>query len=339
MRVLGILVALGVVLGCTAELPKVGSTAPAIKLADQNGKVRSLADYAGKWVAVAFYPKDMTSGCTVQNKSFTAQKSKFDELGVTVLAISTDTVESHKQFCDKDGLVHILLADPDHDTATKYGVITDKGYAKRTTFVINPNGQIAQVFENVTPDQDAQNILAFVQKAKGLAPAAVRVAVAPEFALLGSDAKTYKLSETNADKGVLVIFVATRCPISRAYEDRMNALAVEMTKKGFAVFGINSNENEPVDEVNDHAKNMKFVVLKDVGSKIADAYGAHATPEAFLLSKDHKIMYHGRIDDNTDADGVKKSDLHDAMVALADGKLMSPIETRAFGCSIKRPKQ
>jgi len=314
--------------------PKVGDPAPGFSLQDQTGTTRSLADYKGKWVALAFYPKDMTPGCTVQNRSFSAEKQKFDELGINVLAISVDTVDSHKQFCEKDKLVHTLLADANGDVATAYGVRGASGFASRTTFMIDPQGKIAQVYEKVIPGESAGQIVSFVQQAKG-----IKTDAAPDFKLLGSDDKEYSLSALKPEKGVLLLFIATRCPVSRAYDERMNKIADGAKAKGFLVLGINSNENEPSEEVKDHAGHMKFVVLKDPGSKVADLYKAKVTPEAFLILPNQKIAYHGRVDDSMEESQITRNDLVDAINAVAQGKLILIKETQAFGCGIKRPKK
>jgi peroxiredoxin len=160
----------------------------------------------------------------------------------------------------------------------------------------------------------------------------------PDFTLTGTDGKTYTLSEVKAEKGVLLLFIATKCPVSRAYDNRMNVLALEMKEKGIVVLGINSNETETMEEVTRHAKGMKFTVLKDHGSEVADLYKASVTPEAYLLSPSRVLVYHGRIDDSQAVAQITKQDLRDAILAWLAGKPIPKSETRPFGCTIKRPK-
>jgi peroxiredoxin len=139
-------------------------------------------------------------------------------------------------------------------------------------------------------------------------------------------------------KGVVVIFVSTRCPFSNAYNARMAALASRYAAKGIAVVGINSNNNEPASEVADHAKkhDLAFPILKDGANKVADAYGANHTPEAFLIDAKGTLVYHGRIDESKDEGDARSHDLANAIDALVAGKPVPVAETKAFGCSIKR---
>lgn len=140
-------------------------------------------------------------------------------------------------------------------------------------------------------------------------------------------------------KAAVVIFVATKCPVSNAYDGRMAELAAAYSAKGIAFAGVNSNKTEPAAEVVEHAKRkgLGFPVLKDEGNKVADLYGATKTPEVFVVDPSGKIVYHGRIDENQDdPKGVKSPDLKNALEALLAGRPVPAPETKAFGCSIKR---
>ena len=164
---------------------------------------------------------------------------------------------------------------------------------------------------------------------------------APAFSLpaVSGASGTLALKDLSAKgKGVVVLFISTRCPFSNAYNGRMAALAKEYAAKGVAVVGINSNGNEPVSEVVDHAKKhgLVFPILKDDGNKVADAYGAQHTPEAFLIDAKGTLVYHGRIDETKDEADARSHDLANAIDALLGGKAVPIAETKAFGCSIKR---
>jgi peroxiredoxin len=166
-------------------------------------------------------------------------------------------------------------------------------------------------------------------------------APAPDFTLpAASDGKAVALKDLLAkSKAVAVVFVATQCPVSNAYNTRMAALGKEYAAKGIPLVGINSNKTEPATEVKEHAEKhgFTFPVLKDDGNKIADAYGATKTPEVFVLDPKGNLLYHGRIDENQDdTQGVKSPDLRNALDAVLSGRPVPAAETKAFGCTIKR---
>ena len=166
---------------------------------------------------------------------------------------------------------------------------------------------------------------------------------APAFTLTNAvTGSGISLSSLNAGKqATVIIFISTQCPVSRAYNARYNALANAFAGKGVDVVGINSNETEPIAEVADNAKQNKFTfpVLKDPGSAVADAYSANHTPEVFVVDSHGTVVYHGRIDNNMDPDQVTSHDLVTALDQILAGKTVSPSETKAFGCSIKRHQQ
>ncbi|MDL2718878.1 MAG: thioredoxin family protein [Acidobacteriota bacterium] len=166
-------------------------------------------------------------------------------------------------------------------------------------------------------------------------------APAPDFTLpSASDGKAVALKDLLAkNKAVAVVFVATKCPVSNAYNTRMAALGKEYAAKGISLVGINSNKTEPTAEVKEHAEKhgFTFPVLKDDGNKVADAYGASHTPEVFVLDPKGDLIYHGRIDENQDdPKSVKSPDLRSAFDAVLAGKPVPTARTKAFGCSIKR---
>ncbi len=138
--------------------------------------------------------------------------------------------------------------------------------------------------------------------------------------------------------GTLLIFVATRCPVSDDYNQRMAELARDYTQRGFAVIGVNSNRNEPPDEVARRAseKGLGLPILKDPENRVADYFGASVTPEAYVFDTGWILRYHGRIDDSRNPAHISKTDLRAALDAVAAGKPVDVAETKAFGCTIKR---
>jgi peroxiredoxin len=163
---------------------------------------------------------------------------------------------------------------------------------------------------------------------------------APAFQLTTLDGRSVSLADaTKSHKAVVVIFIATKCPYSNAYNVRMRDLAAAYEKQGVMFLGINSNNTEPEAEVRSHAKEhgLAFSIAKDPGNKVADLYDAKRTPEVFVVTPDGKLRYHGRIDDNSeDAAQVKSPDLKNALDALLAGRSLEKAETKAFGCTIKR---
>jgi peroxiredoxin Q/BCP len=153
--------------------PQVGQPAPAFKLQDQAGKWHSLGDYKGKWVALYFYPKDDTPGCTTQACSFRDNVFAFNKEGAVILGISVDDVASHKAFAEKHGLPFTLLADADKAVTKRYGVLkTYMGVmemARRDTFIVDPQGRIAKHYESVKPENHSAVVLADIKALKAQA--------------------------------------------------------------------------------------------------------------------------------------------------------------------------
>ena len=145
------------------EVPAVGAAAPAFKLATNEGKEASLSDFKGKWVVLYFYPKDFTSGCTLEAHNFQRDLAKYEQANAVILGVSVDTAESHKSFCAKEGLSFKLLADVDAKVSENYGSTMDyegKKYSARNTFIIDPTGKIAKVFVKVSPAGHSEEVLA-----------------------------------------------------------------------------------------------------------------------------------------------------------------------------------
>jgi peroxiredoxin len=163
-------------------------------------------------------------------------------------------------------------------------------------------------------------------------------AAAPDFTLPDADGRAHSLASLKGKSGTLILFIATRCPVSNAYNARMQKLADDYRERGINVLGINSNVAEPAAEVREHAaaNGLNFTILKDPGNQIADRYDAQVTPEAYLLDASGKLVYHGRIDNSRYGVMVTSTELRDAIEAVLAGKPVDKAEVKAFGCSIKR---
>lgn len=155
-----------------SEPPAVGAKAPEFNLKTNEGKAAKLKDFRGKWVVLYFYPKDFTSGCTLEARNFQRDLAKYQQANAVILGVSVDTAESHKEFCAKEGLNFKLLADTDAKVSTDYGSLMEYNGAKlsaRNTFIINPKGKVARVFLKVKPAGHSDEVLqalAELQKSK-----------------------------------------------------------------------------------------------------------------------------------------------------------------------------
>ena len=149
------------------DMPAPGARAPAFDLADAQGQRHRLADYAGRWLALYFYPKDETPGCTAEACSLRDQYAGFRQRDVALLGVSLDDPASHAAFAQHHQLPFPLLSDPDGATARAYGSLWDfvfLRFAKRHSFLIDPRGRIARVYRDVSPGTHAEALLADLDK-------------------------------------------------------------------------------------------------------------------------------------------------------------------------------
>ena len=165
---------------------------------------------------------------------------------------------------------------------------------------------------------------------------------------IGSTIEDFNLPDVNGQdqalkaikgkNGTVLLFIAVQCPVSNAYNERMEKLAQDYKAKGIAVIGINSNVSEDAGAVKAHAteKNLTFTILKDTGNKVADKLGATRTPEAYFLDANNKLLYHGRIDNSQNPSAIESNDLRQALDSALAGKPIEKTEAKAFGCNIKR---
>ena len=154
-------------LAWAADAPALGSMAPAFKLQDQKDQWHTLEEYKGKWLALYFYPKDNTPGCTTQACEFRDNVFAFRDVGAVIVGVSLDDTASHKKFAEAHGLPFTLLADPTKQTAKAYGVLTKMmgimEVAQRDTFLIDPTGKIVKHYVRVDPKGHSQIVLADIK--------------------------------------------------------------------------------------------------------------------------------------------------------------------------------
>ncbi len=170
-RIAGLLALFGMHAAHAAEL-SIGVTAPAFALKDQTNKMQALADYRGRWVVLYFYPKDDTPGCTTEACNFRDDLNALRALNVQVLGVSMDDTQSHARFAEKYRLPFPLLADTDGVATRAYGALWSLGpvkFAKRHSFIIDPEGRIARIYRDVKPEthsRELQKDLVDLQKVK-----------------------------------------------------------------------------------------------------------------------------------------------------------------------------
>jgi peroxiredoxin Q/BCP len=149
------------------SMPVSGAEAPDFSLSSQDGTQVSLKDFRGKWVVLYFYPKDFTSGCTIEAHNFQRDQAEFARRNAVILGVSVDSAESHKNFCAKEGLNFKLLADTSHQVSKRYGSLMNFGVAQisaRNTFLIDPQGKIARAFSSVNPSRHSAEMLAAIDE-------------------------------------------------------------------------------------------------------------------------------------------------------------------------------
>jgi thioredoxin-dependent peroxiredoxin len=144
-------------------MPAVGTMAPDFTLNSQENTPVSLHDFRGKWVVLYFYPKDQTPGCTIEAHGFTRDQDQYIKKNAVILGVSVDSVDSHKEFCAKDGINFKLLADINYEVISKYGSMNQMNgttRAGRNTFLIDPKGKIVKVYVKVNPTPHSEEVLA-----------------------------------------------------------------------------------------------------------------------------------------------------------------------------------
>jgi peroxiredoxin Q/BCP len=156
------------------SMPPAGSSAPDFSLTSQDGNQIKLSDYRGKWVVLYFYPKDFTSGCTLEAHNFQRDQAEFAKRNAVILGVSVDSADSHKRFCAKEGLNFKLLADTSHQVSKEYGSLMNFGVAKfsaRNTFLIDPEGGIVRAFASVNPARHSAEMVAAIDALEAQAAA------------------------------------------------------------------------------------------------------------------------------------------------------------------------
>jgi len=252
--------------------------------------------------------------------------SQLKSSNATVMGVSTDTVDSHKKFVEKERLNFSLLADTDKKMTTDYGVLGPSGYANRVTFVINGAGIIQEIDRAVNGQFNRTGTTLTTRHGTNLAllltnwKAAVGQPV-PNFSVAGIDGRTISLQPAGK-KASVVFFLSAKSGASIAYRDRIRELALDPAYKEVAFLGLYSNRDESIAAVKSESELQKFgfPITRDDGNKLADHFGATVTPAAWVINSTGIAVYSGAIDDNSDPARATTHYLKDAIDAALAAK-------------------
>src|SRR5947209_17316108 len=153
----------------TPKQPAAGQPAPDFSLASNEGSV-SLKDFKGKWVVLYFYPKDFTSGCTLEAHNFQRDLAQYEQKNAVIVGVSVQDEDSHQKFCTKEGLSFKLLADTKQAVSSEYDSVmtyNDAKFSARHTFLIDPQGKVQKVWLEVKPDKHSEEVLAALTQLEG----------------------------------------------------------------------------------------------------------------------------------------------------------------------------
>jgi peroxiredoxin Q/BCP len=152
--------------------PAVGVAAPDFTLNSQEGKPVNLHDFKGKWVVLYFYPKDFTTGCTIEAHNFQRDLAQYEQKNAVIIGVSVQDEDSHQKFCTKEGLSFKLLADTKQEVSAQYDSVmtyNEAKYSARHTFLIDPQGKVQKVWLEVKPDKHSEEVLAALTQLQGAA--------------------------------------------------------------------------------------------------------------------------------------------------------------------------
>jgi thioredoxin-dependent peroxiredoxin len=171
LAVLAIASAIGVrVSSAASAAPAVGAAAPDFTLNSQESKSVSLHDFKGKWVVLYFYPKDFTTGCTIEAHNFQRDLAQYEQKNAVIVGVSVQDEDSHQKFCTKEGLSFKLLADTKQEVSSEYDSVmtyNNAKYSARHTFLIDPQGKVQKVWLEVKPDKHSEEVLAALTELQG----------------------------------------------------------------------------------------------------------------------------------------------------------------------------
>ena len=320
---------------------QIGQPAPPVALDGEDGRHHDLRDYSGRAVALVFVP-DLGETTRAQLRSLNASMPQFDAIGVKVFAISPAPRSAAAEIHRDEKLTFPILLDAEGRIARSYRVPPRTDAPPRASFVIGPDGRVLLPLYDVDAARHGEQLVKLTEccldthTQTGLKSMGKPI---EPFALPRVDTGAQEPAfSTPPSRATVILFLSARCPCSGGYDARVAALERDYGRRGVRIVAIYANAGEAPKEIEQHARKagFRFPVLRDEGAIIADRLGAKVTPEVYVTDSLRVLRYHGRIDDNRDAQAVKENSLRNAIDVLLAGKLPNPPETQAFGCAIAR---
>lgn len=317
-----------------------GKAAPDFALPDQTGRQHRLADYAGRPVVLLFWPSLLDGRLQEALRSVRDRQADLDEYGVKTFVISAAPAEERAWLHRQARLTFPLLGDEDRRVTRLYAALDDDVGPEALGMVVNPEGRVAGLVSPEPPGEFGRIVVAGVQ-------CCVQPDALGDLHRVGRVVPNLPLPEAvggtllgNARGATVALSLSGRCPCSEAYDGRLRSLAAEWQAKGVRFVGFVASADETAETVARFRREaaLPFPVFRDEGGVLADALGARVTPEAFVLDRDGRIVYHGQVDDNRNPRLTRVRYLDAALRALAQGKPPPIRETRAAGCAIARAR-
>lgn len=324
--------------------------APGFTLADQAGRRHTLAAYRGRPVFLLFLPTPPTGAppgaepaARAALESLRRAGSKLDHLGVKLFALTDLPPAAAARLHTEAGLDFPLLYDERSAVLRRYLPYRGRPVTGPITFIVGPEGRVEAAVEPDGRRDYAEKVLIHARCCLGeMTPSGKveRFAVVPDFGLPGAlteeAASVATLYGEQRRPVTVLLFLSTRCPCSRAYTDRLRALAEEFSPRQVRFVALFSNADEDVEVIADFVRRARwpFLVARDAGADVAGRVGAMVTPEALVLDRHGRIRYHGRVDDTRLESEVRRRDLREAILAVLAGREPEPWEQVSFGCAI-----
>jgi peroxiredoxin len=312
--------------------------APDFALADQNGRTHRLQAYLGRVVFVTLaqlgHPDTLPTLRALRDAG-----TKLDDLGIKVFALSSASAADLKRVYAAEELGFPLLQDPGDRIASAYRSLGMRVASDApATFLVGPEGRVVDEIRADHPDHHVRLLLAAARCCMGKMQWTGGIADGrkiPDVRLQTVDGRAETLLGKQS-KATVVVFVSTACPCSRSYEARIKDLEREFVPRGARFVALFANRDETPAEIRPYLRSwgVKFPAARDAGGALAKSLGARVTPEAFVLDRDGRLRYQGRIDDSRDPAKANSHELRDALEAIVAGRMPTHASGPLIGCAL-----